>query len=100
MRNFGADAQKMFSTYPPQDTSYRRTGTLGRRWTVRGPSGSTHIKVVVGNRTRYAARVQGPEGEQEEQFHRRGWKNVDDVEREVWENKYKQIIEGILTLAP
>ncbi len=94
LRNFGADAQRTFSKYPETETSYRRTGTLGRRWTTRGPSGTAEIKIVIGNRTRYAARVQGPK--QEEQFKKRGWMSVIDVKEEVWEGKHKPLIRALI----
>lgn len=46
--------------YPPQRTgsSYRRTGTLGRRWTTRIEALSTGVRGRVGNNTRYGPFVQ------------------------------------------
>jgi hypothetical protein len=46
--------------YPPQRTgsSYRRTGTLGRRWTTRVEALATGARGRVGNNTRYGPFVQ------------------------------------------
>lgn len=44
---------------PPSGSTYRRTGTLGRRWTSRKSSNSNQIAVEVGNNTSYAIYVQG-----------------------------------------
>lgn len=51
-----ADMQK----YPPQRAGarYRRTGTLGRRWTTRVVSEARRVEGTVGNNTSYGPFVQ------------------------------------------
>ncbi len=77
MAAVGAHILSRLATYPPQDPSstYRRTGTLGRRWTMQGTRGG--LVITIGNNTPYAPRVQGPE--QTAYFKRVGWKNPGDV---------------------
>jgi hypothetical protein len=46
---------------PPEGSGYRRTGTLGRRWTQTQPSvtmSTTELVVKVGNNTKYGPWVQ------------------------------------------
>ncbi len=93
LRNFTSDAQRMFSSYPKSQGNYRRTGALGRKWTTR-ISGTSTIRGRIGNRTTHAPTVQGPE--QQKRFKEIGWKNVDDVEREVWRGRHKLILQAIL----
>lgn len=74
----GALILSRLATYPPQrpNSRYRRTGNLGRRWTMR-QRGWT---VTIGNNAEYAEEVQG---RKQEHFHREtGWKTPDDVVRE------------------
>ena len=51
-----ADMQK----YPPQRAGarYRRTGTLGRRWTTRVDASANRVEGTVGNNTAYGPFVQ------------------------------------------
>jgi len=53
--------QGELAQYPsqPSGTTYRRTGTLGRRWTSRKDTGGDQIAVEVGNNTEYAPYVMG-----------------------------------------
>jgi len=45
---------------PPPDSSYRRTGTLGRRWAVTGPTATvSEVKTIVENPTSYGPFVMG-----------------------------------------
>ena len=46
---------------PPPGSSYRRTGTLGRRWTTRPIREGNAVGREVGNNTSYAALVQSDE---------------------------------------
>lgn len=50
-------AMKKYPT-PPSDSSYVRTGTLGRRWTHEVQRGASEIRGVVGNNTQYGPWVQ------------------------------------------
>ena len=68
--------------YPAQQTSYRRTGTLGRGWTTDVDQGGK--RGIVGNQSRgkkgkkgYAIYVQGP---RQRHFHKaHGWLTIKDV---------------------
>lgn len=87
--------QRRLAKYPakPAHSTYRRTGTLGRRWTDkvtnRGREGE------VGNNTEYAIYVQGPK---RRSFHEAaGWINIEEmaekVERDVvdiFDDEYKK----------
>jgi len=67
--------QARLMTYPPppSGSTYRRTGTLGRRWTVEGGN----MRWVVGNNTRYARDV---EGDLQTKVHKRtGWPTAEQV---------------------
>lgn len=58
---------------PPLHSTYRRTGTLGRRWTMR----QSGLQVLIGNNTPYAPEVQG---NKQRPFHRQtGWQTPEDV---------------------
>jgi hypothetical protein len=52
--------QRYMAKYPapPPKSRYRRTGTLGRRWTTRVESTGDGVQGKVGNNTEYAPRVQ------------------------------------------
>lgn len=52
--------QAAMAEYPPQrpDSTYRRTGTLGRRWTTRVTENAGGIVGKVGNNTAYGPFVQ------------------------------------------
>ena len=65
---------------PPQASTYRRTGTLGRRWTQTQPSVSestTQLTVSVGNNTAYGPWVQN---EQFQAWMHRGRWQTDEQE--------------------
>ncbi len=58
----GLDLTARMSKYPPKRGSaeYQRTGTLGRGWTMSGPSiKGQDLVVEVGNKVNYAGHVQG-----------------------------------------
>ncbi len=46
---------------PPSGSTYRRTGTLGRRWTTRPFRTTTEVGREIGNNTEYAPMVQSDE---------------------------------------
>lgn len=71
----GALILSKLATYPPQrpNSRYRRTGNLGRRWTMR----QRGLTVTIGNNAEYAEEVQG---EKQKHFHREtGWQTPEDV---------------------
>lgn len=77
--------QRTMQEYPPQpaNSRYVRTGTLGRRWTVRVTKYANGMQGKVGNRTGYGPLVQSHQFQAG--IHRRtGW--VTD-ERAVRENE-------------
>jgi hypothetical protein len=64
--------------YPPQrsGTKYRRTGTLGRRWTHEVSEGGDEIRGVVGNNTSYGPYVQSQQFQAK--VHHGFWQNTDE----------------------
>jgi hypothetical protein len=88
MTKLGFDMVHAAATYPPAQTSYRRTGTLGRGWSRRGPYyRGGDLAVEAGNAVRYAGPVMGfLKGEitQRELFRRYGWESIEVIaNREV-----------------
>lgn len=73
----GVHVLSKLATYPPAppQSTYRRTGTLGRRWVMRGTRNG--FTVEIGNNTPYAPRVQGDE--QLPRFREIGWKTPASV---------------------
>lgn len=69
----GAYLLSNLASYPPQraGSTYRRTGRLGRSWTLEGRRGG--LQIVIGNSTPYAPEVQGMRMEQRPFFAERGW---------------------------
>ena len=69
----GAYLLAQLQRYPPQppNSTYKRTGTLGRGWVMEGRRGG--MQVVIGNATPYAPKVQGISGTQSSFFAERGW---------------------------
>ena len=90
LRLYTLDAQAEISNYPEQDTSYERTGILGTKWTAQPPKlRGPDLVGRVGNNLSYAGRVQG--SDQEEQFKKRGWPNIEDTNTKVW-NKHRPLL--------
>jgi hypothetical protein len=74
--------------YPaaPQDTTYRRTGTLGRRWVgaarvIQAEGSGAGLVGRVGNITAYAGLVQGP-NDQLAVHKAHGWRTTKDIVRD------------------
>lgn len=65
--------------YPQQKTTtrYRRTGTLGRRWTTSAARTATRLEVEVGNNTIYGPFVQSKV--RQAKVHRGVWQTDDDT---------------------
>jgi hypothetical protein len=99
LRDAGADAVGKLSAYPPARTRYRRTGTLGRGWTMEGPREERGgLAVTAGNKTVYAGPVQGRKSRRPRQrpvFHRYGWPNVEDVAKEVWREHRPKVMAAL-----
>ena len=85
--------------YPskPSHSTYRRTGTLGRKWVTAIEQGSNFIRGTVGNNTPYADFVQGLK---QTGFHAAtGWKRADKVLEEKQAQItgfFKDAIDGAL----
>ena len=72
--------QRDMAKYPRQrnmSTTYRRTGTLGRRWTTKVKTSQGGARGVVGNNTRYAPWVQSERFQAGQ--HRNWWQTDEDV---------------------
>ena len=90
------------ATYPPEppDSSYRRTLTLGRRWTLKTEAIPNGAVSMIGNVTEYKPWVQVEETQV--WYHRaRGWKTTQTALREnidkitfVIDQAVKRIVEG------
>ncbi len=95
----GLNTVRTASTYPPSQTEYRRTGELGRRWTLRGPSTLGAILFVeVGNNLEYASRVMGlkvGEASQLDKFRQLGWRSIEDIGREEVDKARPFIIKAL-----
>ncbi len=99
LASIGHQGQSKLSQYPAAATSYRRTGELGRKWTMEGPKhrGAT-LLVRVGNNAGHSSIVQGPKKGSKQQgalFKSLGWPNVTDVSKEVWD-RHKGAILAVL----
>ena len=98
LRNIGRQGQNDLSKYPTAATSYRRSGELGRKWTVAGPKFSgNNLLVRVGNNADHAPFVQGPTKgsgpRQRDLFKDLGWPNVTDVSERVFNRNKPAIIK-------
>ncbi len=74
--------ESTMKVYPQQKkgTRYRRTGTLGRRWTTKAERSATRLEVEVGNNTVYGPFVQS--AARQAWMHKGAWQTDDDaVER-------------------
>lgn len=96
LRLYALDAQSEISNYPtsPSQSSYVRTGQLGQFWTVSGPKQrGVDFVVRVGNKKRYAGRVQG--SKQEELFKGFGWPNITNTNDKVWARHRPFVVAAI-----
>lgn len=90
---YALDAQAEISNYPEAQTSYIRTGRLGQSWTKRVLMEGANLIGRVGNKQRYAARVQGKD--QEELFKGYEWPNIVDTNKKVWERHRPLLVAAI-----
>lgn len=99
MLNYGLDLKRTMQKYPPSVTEHVRTGTLGKRWTMKGPSiKGGDLVVHVGNRTEYAPFVQGFRNDEPRQrtlFKGYGWQQLDVTAKKVLK-KHKSLIQKSL----
>ena len=92
--------QDDIADYPPKPShsTYRRTGTLGRRWTTAIQKLGSGIRGRLGNNTAYAPWVQS--ATQQVSFHKRtGWKTdeqVTDNNRDRIERIFQRAINRVL----
>jgi hypothetical protein len=93
LRLYALDAQSEISTYPQSESSYVRTGELGRFWTQKVQQRGPDLVARIGNKKRYAARVQG--SQQEELFRGFGWPNIVDTNRKVWARHRPLIVAAL-----
>lgn len=88
----GRATQGKAGDYPSARTRYRRTGRLGRGWTVRGPvQQGTVLAVITGTNVNYGKYVKGlkkKDPKQRKLFKRLGWASiVDDAEESFRQHK-------------
>lgn len=83
---------------PPPNSTYRRTGTLGRRWMTARP----HIFVkkrmlegVIGNNTRYAPYVQARDTQA--RVHRGRWRTIEDVIEQSRDDAQRILENAVIT---
>ncbi|KKK65384.1 hypothetical protein LCGC14_2974660, partial [marine sediment metagenome] len=87
MRKLGLDIVKAAAVYPTQQsTDYVRTGSLGKKWTMKGPSmqGSDMV-VEVGNVMDYTGFVMGfksGDRAQLDKFRDLGWRSIEEIGEE------------------
>lgn len=92
LRNMAREVQNKMMQYPAQRTHIKRkrTGDLGRRWTVKEYTQGGTIIVEIGNNLEYAGYVQGFErGSSKHPQQVRwaapyGWASVGAVGRDTW----------------
>ena len=91
MQRAGARLRTELAKYPPPppNSTYRRTGKLGRSWTHRVNVNLVTTTALIGNNTPYAPDVQG-EGMQAE-IHQGRWQ----TEKEVLDNNADYIVEEV-----
>ena len=99
LRDVGVEAVSQLSAYPPARTSYRRTGRLGRTWTLEGPiEQGGGLTVTAGNATVYAGFVEGFKRRRPRQmkvFRRYNWPNVEDVGKQAWKARGPRLLAAL-----
>lgn len=101
MGDFVTEAHDQLSTYPPAraESTYRRTGMLGRSWSHRVLTKPDRIEGVVGSQGQiapYNVRVQG--AQQTALMKARGWKTPKDVLNKLmpkWKNRVRAKIKEV-----
>lgn len=100
-KGFVGDKQRRYFFYALHagliQVPYRRTGTLGRRWTMQITQASDSITGILGNNTIYGPWVQ--DKTQQAEIHRGRWQTAQDAleKRRVWiVNRFNQTIARLL----
>jgi len=88
---FRVEAGMKVYPVPPSGSTYRRTGTLGRRWTTRPIRTTTEVGREIGNNTEYAPLVQGDE--LQATVHRGRWQ----TDAQVLRREAPQIVRDVDT---
>lgn len=96
-----ARVERRLQTYPPPppDSTYQRTGLLGRTWTDNDPAlvvSPSEMRGVVGNKTGYARYVQGDEDQAA--VHRGRWMTdagAIDAEEDAIRRDFEETIRGL-----
>ena len=101
LKDLAYRAQARLMKYPPASTDYKRTGKLGRNWSVKGPEVVEDVlQITVGNNTEYAPYVQGGTSKEPKQVKwaaQYGWPSAQTVGDEEWK-KAEPGIKAILGL--
>ena len=99
LRDVAVEAISLLAAYPPARTSYRRTGTLGRRWALEGPKVVAQgLEAIAGSNLEYAPFVQGFRRRRPRQrplFKRYGWPNVEDVGKQAWKARGPRLLAAL-----
>lgn len=84
LQQWAGRTHKRVATYPTQQpTTYRRTGTLGRRWIHYYGTESGNLVAIVSNNVPYAQWVQD-EDRQSRVMKAKGWITVQEAGRHEW----------------
>ena len=96
-QEIGSQLALDLAVYPPEPpgSTYRRTNTLGRRWTHVTSVSLFSIRAIIGNNTPYAPYVQA-EGMQAS-IHEGRWQTDEDVIERRMSWTLEQVINGIDT---
>ncbi len=87
LRKLGQDMVHAAADYPTQQsTDYVRTGSLGKKWTMKGPSmQGSDLVVEVGNVMDYTGYVMGFKSgdfKQLDKFRDLGWRSIEEIAEE------------------
>ena len=74
---------------PPQDSTYVRTGTLGRSWSKK----VSKMQAIIGNNTRYAPYVQ--DEDRQAWMHRGRWQTAQSVARDKANDVRRFIVKAL-----
>jgi hypothetical protein len=97
MQKVGFSVQRPAQVYPPppSGSTYRRTGTLGRRWKTSVEQTIDGIAAIVENPTEYSPYVQG---EEQAEVHRGRWRPIRKI-IESLRGQHVKILEDAIAAA-
>jgi len=78
---------------PPPNSTYRRTGTLGKSWTQRVSTGGGGFLAVIGSMLNYAPYVQ--DAARQAEIHRGRWQTVQSVAQDKREEVVRFVVQAI-----